>query len=144
MEGQFRKSFFSCEPGVEEQAATFLEGRGSVRVERIVSFGHATPEGEWYEQNEDEWCLVLEGEGRIAFEDGREIALGWGGSCFLPRHLRHRVAGTSSPCVWLCIFGEGLALDGGLCPGNVPVPAGLAAPAGAGPAGLLAEETELC
>ncbi len=143
-----REGFFACPetvqaPGAPELAETFLQGACPVRVERIVSFGHATPEGEWYDQDEDEWCLVLEGWGRIAFGDGREITLGRGRSCLLPRHLRHRVAAASSPCVWLCVFGEGLVLDAGRCPGLVPLPAGLAE-AGAGEPGTMAEQTELC
>ena len=143
------EGFFACPEavraqGAPEQAQTFLEGGGPVRVERIVSFGHATPEGQWYDQDEDEWCLVLEGEGRIAFEDGREITLGRGASCLLPRHLRHRVAATSSPCVWLCVFGQDLALDFAGCPGLVPLPAGLAQAGSAAEPGTLAEGTELC
>ncbi|MBQ1330171.1 MAG: cupin domain-containing protein [Desulfovibrio sp.] len=143
------EGFFACPDAVRasgcpEQVQTLLEGGGPVRVERIVSFGHVTPEGQWYDQNEDEWCLVLEGEGRIAFEDGRDIRLGRGASCFLPRHLRHRVAATSSPCVWLCLFGEGLALNCASCPGLVPLPAGLAEAGAAEDLGTLAEQTELC
>ena len=143
------EGFFACPDAVRasgcpEQVQTLLEGGGPVRVERIVSFGHVTPEGQWYDQNEDEWCLVLEGEGRIAFEDGRDIRLGRGASCFLPRHLRHRVAATSSPCVWLCLFGEGLALNCASCPGLVPLPAGLGEAGAAHDRGTMAEQTELC
>ncbi|MBQ4125200.1 MAG: hypothetical protein II595_04520 [Desulfovibrio sp.] len=75
---------------------------------------------------------------------GRDIRLGRGASCFLPRHLRHRVAATSSPCVWLCLFGEGLALNCASCPGLVPLPAGLAEAGAAEDLGTLAEQTELC
>ena len=143
------EGFFACPqtvqaPGAPELAQTFLGVCGTVRVERIVSFGHATPEGAWYDQDEDEWCLVLEGEARIAFEDGREIRLGRGASCFLARHLRHRVAATSAPCVWLCVFGRDLALEAAGCPGLVPLPAGLGEAGAAHDRGTMAEQTELC
>ena len=97
-------------PGAPEYLASFLSGE-RVRVERIVSWNHATPAGEWYDQDEDEWCVVLEGSARLALDDGREIALERGMSAFLPRHLRHRVQATSAPCVWLAVFGAALSMD---------------------------------
>lgn len=87
---------------------TLLIGAGGVRVERIISHGQSTPEGEWYDQDEDEWVVVLEGNAAIGFPDGSEISLDKGGHCFLPKHARHRVARTSSPCVWLAVFAESL------------------------------------
>ena len=33
-----------------------------VRIERIISTGHASPDGFWYDQNEAEWVIVLKGE----------------------------------------------------------------------------------
>ena len=38
---------------------TLATGAGSIRVERIVSNGQVTPEGEWYDQDLDEWVVVL-------------------------------------------------------------------------------------
>jgi cupin 2 domain-containing protein len=81
-----------------------LRGDSGLRVERIVSHGHTTPEGQWYDQDEDEWAAVLEGEARILYADGEEISLAAGDSVFLPRHTLHRVTYTTSPCIWLTIF----------------------------------------
>ena len=85
-----------------------LSGPAGLLVERIVSHGHVTPEGEWYDQERDEWVVVLEGEARLQYADGSEIHLGRGEHLFLPKHCRHRVAYTSSPCVWLAVHGEEL------------------------------------
>ncbi len=78
-----------------------------VRIERIVSRGHATPEGSWYDQDHDEWVIVLQGEGRVGYEDGRGVRLGPGDSLMLPAHCRHRVVSTSSHpvCIWLALHG---------------------------------------
>ena len=38
----------------QEWMETLLGGRGRFRVERIVSRGHASPEGFWYDQDEHE------------------------------------------------------------------------------------------
>ncbi|MDL2307506.1 cupin domain-containing protein [Desulfovibrio sp. OttesenSCG-928-C06] len=83
-------------------------GQPGLLVERIISQGETTPEGEWYDQERDEWVAVLEGEARLAFEDGSERTLERGDYIFLPRRFRHRVTYTSSPCIWLAIHGNGL------------------------------------
>ena len=85
---------------------TLFRASGNVRVERIVSHGHVTSPGTWYDQDQDEWVTILEGDARIAYPDGREIHLGRGDQLFLPRRVAHRVAYTSSPCVWLAVFGD--------------------------------------
>ncbi len=35
-----------------------LVGGGAVRIERIISRGHSTAEGEWYDQDSAEWVVV--------------------------------------------------------------------------------------
>jgi cupin 2 domain-containing protein len=47
----------------------------SVRIERIVSQGHTSPETGWYDQSEHEWVVVIQGSGVIAFDDGEEVRL---------------------------------------------------------------------
>lgn len=95
-------------PGEPELFQTLALGSGPLRIERIVSNGQVTPEGEWYDQEWDEWVVVLEGEARLGYEDGRETTLGRGESLFLPRRLKHRVTYTSSPCLWLAVHAASL------------------------------------
>lgn len=89
----------------EEQVRTLI-GDGPVRIERIVSTGHASPEGFWYEQEEHEWVLVLQGCGVVEYPDGRTVELRVGDSLQLPAGVRHRVRETSreEPTVWLAVF----------------------------------------
>lgn len=102
-------NLFSPPPsfGPEEELAVLWERPGA-RVERIVSSGHSSPPGFWYDQEEDEWVSVLEGAGEVEFSDGTKTRLGRGDALFLPAHVRHRVSFTSKepPCVWLCVFGK--------------------------------------
>lgn len=79
---------------------------GSVRIERILSLGHSSPESGWYDQAEHEWVMVLEGEGVIGFEDGREIAMTRGDYLMIPAGAKHRVVRTSDEqvTVWLAVF----------------------------------------
>ena len=94
-----------CEGG-PEFFETLLTGSTGTRVERIVSHGQSTPEGEWYDQHEDEWVMVVEGSARIVFACGTERSLARGDHLLLPRRVRHRVTYTSTPCIWLAVFGD--------------------------------------
>ncbi|TDT38593.1 hypothetical protein DES49_2573 [Halospina denitrificans] len=77
-----------------------------VRIERIVSKGHTSPAEGWYDQDEHEWVMVLEGAGRVLFEQGPEIQLEKGDHLSIPAHSRHRVSWTDPErvTVWLAVF----------------------------------------
>ena len=89
-----------------DEVAERLAGNGAVRIERIVSRGHASPEGFWYDQDEAEFVLVLAGAARLTFADGEALALGPGDWVDIAPHRRHRVAWTDPdrPTVWLAVF----------------------------------------
>ncbi len=80
--------------------------RPGIRVERIISWGQASPDGFWYDQPQAEWVLLLEGSARLRFEDQHEPLQLERGSCVLiAAHRKHRVDWTdpSQPTVWLAI-----------------------------------------
>ena len=77
-----------------------------LRIERIVSTGQATPDGEWYDQDSDEWVLLVAGAARLLIDgEDRERELAAGDWLLLPAHCRHRVTWTERdpPTVWLAI-----------------------------------------
>lgn len=78
-----------------------LLATSNFRVERITSSGQTS---DWYDQEEDEFVVLLQGEAGIELEDGREVQLQAGDSLYLPAHYRHRVLQTGQNCVWLCFF----------------------------------------
>ncbi|WP_017300069.1 cupin domain-containing protein [Nodosilinea nodulosa] len=90
-------------PAVEMVTALFETAH--VRVERIVSSGQTTPPGDWYDQNQAEWVVLLQGSARLTYEDGTALAMGAGDYVLIPAHVRHRVDYTSSqpPCIWLAV-----------------------------------------
>jgi len=94
-------------PGGEIQEV-LAEGAG-VSIRRIVSLGHETPEGAWYDQPEREWVAVLAGNAVVEFEDGRRVAMWPGQWLDIPAHARHRVAATAAdrPTVWLAVHFDG-------------------------------------
>ena len=77
-------------------------------IERIISTGQSTPQGEWYDQDQDEWVILLQGEAILAYADGSQIRLTAGDYLLIPNHQKHRVEYTSSqpPCIWLAIHGD--------------------------------------
>ena len=84
-----------------------ITGAEGVRVERIVSRGHASPEGFWYDQDETEWVVVIRGRARLRFEAGNEILdLGPGDHVTIPAHARHRVESTApgQDTIWIAVF----------------------------------------
>ena len=89
---------------IAEEAVERLWGRAGVRVERIVSRGHASADGFWYDQAEDEWVCLLEGRATLAFEDAPPLTLARGDWLLIPARVRHRVLATSDPAVWLALF----------------------------------------
>ena len=93
--------------GAEEEFTALLE-RPGVRIERIVSHGHATPGGQIYEQAWDEWVMVVEGAARLWLEGQGEVAMERGDHLLIPARLRHRVTWTTpdSPTVWLAVHME--------------------------------------
>ena len=74
----------------EEFIETICSG-GRFRIERIVSRGHSSPEGFWYDQAEDEWVVLLSGRARLSFEAGESVELSPGDYLDIPAHCRHRV-----------------------------------------------------
>lgn len=93
----------------EELSRTLIAGR-NLRVERIVSRGHASPDGFWYDQDEQEWVLLLAGAARLEIKGEGEIALSPGDYLLLPAHCRHRVNWTDpeTETIWLALF---IAID---------------------------------
>ena len=75
----------------------------AVKLERILSFGTVTPEGEWYNQLWDEWVMVAMGEAILEYDSGEQIKLACGDHLLIPARQRHRVAYTSTDCVWLAL-----------------------------------------
>lgn len=77
--------------------------RDNIQVERILSKGHVTPEGQWYDQDWDEWVMLLQGEAIIVFEPAQTFHLHTGDYLLIPAHTRHRVEWTPSDIhtIWL-------------------------------------------
>ncbi len=80
--------------------------RPGMRIERIVSTGQVTPADEWYDQDTDEWVLLVSGAACLRIDgEGKDRALAPGDWIHLPARCRHRVTWTQAdpPTVWLAV-----------------------------------------
>lgn len=100
-------NFFANLPdNLKEEWITDLLKTHGVRIERIVSRGHTAPESGWYDQDENEWVLVLQGAAIIEFESGEPTRMGPGDYLNIPARCRHRVTWTDPEqlTLWLAVF----------------------------------------
>ncbi len=90
-----------------EELIEVLASSESVRIERIVSRGHTSPEDFWYDQDQNEFVLLLKGKAELEFSDpDKTIRLGEGDSLVIPTHQRHRVswAKPETETIWLVVY----------------------------------------
>lgn len=78
----------------------------NIKIERIISKGHTTPKGEWYNQDENEFVLVIKGDAELLFENDERIIMKEGDYIIIPAHKKHRVEKTNlrQETIWLVIF----------------------------------------
>ena len=106
MPPEIRNILADFPPALSGEVVDTLAESDSVRIERIVSNGQATPQGEWYDQELDEWVLVLAGSAGLLFEGAlgpqRLVA---GDYALIPAGYRHRVNWTDPAVktVWLAV-----------------------------------------
>lgn len=88
-----------------EECFDALAASSSVRIERIVSRGHRSPPGFWYDQPEHEFVVLMRGTAVLELDGQGERALGPGDWLLIPAHCRHRVVGTvpDEDTVWLTV-----------------------------------------
>jgi len=103
------KNFLNDLPGKqpEEFFEDIIKGK-NFRLERIVSDGHSSPPDFWYDQDQNEFVLLLSGSAQLEFQDNTVVNLTPGDSIDIKAHSKHRVSSTSpsGKTVWLAIFYE--------------------------------------
>jgi cupin 2 domain-containing protein len=77
----------------------------AVRIERIASYGNASPAGFWFDQDMHEWVMLITGAARLQFEGEPPVEMTAGSFINIPAHQRHRVDWTDpdQPTIWLAI-----------------------------------------
>lgn len=77
-----------------------------IKIERIISKGHITPKSQWYNQEQNEWVIILQGEATLSFYDGNDVELKEGDYINIPAKTKHKVSWTkpNEETIWLAIF----------------------------------------
>ncbi len=105
--GELIGNVFSDTPGaLPEELFTALLVTGSFRVGRIVSRGHSSPQGFWYDQEEGEWVILLQGSAGMQMEGAAgPMVLRPGDYLHIRPHVKHRVDWTAmdGDTIWLAI-----------------------------------------
>ena len=98
--------FESIPKNLETEIFEKLVDHDNVRIERIISKGHTSAEDDWYDQEKNEWVMVLQGEAILAFVDGRTVTMNVGDYLEIKAHEKHRVQWTShdTETIWLTVF----------------------------------------
>jgi len=107
MHGSQTKNIFHIADSLPlpEEFSEQLYSAGGVLIERIISHGHRSPKGFWFDQEKDEWVVLLQGDAELLYADGRGARLAKGDWLLIPAHTKHRVERTSvnPPCIWLTV-----------------------------------------
>lgn len=102
----FTKNIFENIPKpTDKEFFEELFSKDGVKIERIVSYGHVTPQFEWYDQRRDEWVILLKGEAVISFLNEDDVRLKAGDHISIPAHKKHRVSWTKpkEETIWLAV-----------------------------------------
>jgi cupin 2 domain-containing protein len=104
--------FAGLTAALPDELLTTLLDAGNFRIERIISHGHASPQGFWYDQERPEWVMVLKGAARLRFED-ETIEMKPGDFVNIPAHKKHRVEWTTpdEPTAWLAVHYGGIEVE---------------------------------
>jgi cupin 2 domain-containing protein len=107
MNDSINNIFNNIPGGLKAELIDVILETKAVRIERIVSKGHASPPGLWYDQEKDEFVILLAGSAGLLFEEKDElIVMKPGDYLNIPAHARHRVEWTdpSKETVWMAVF----------------------------------------
>ena len=97
--------FDAIPENIDTEIFELLAKSNGTRIERIISKGHKSPDSGWYDQEKNEWVLVLRGEAILLFEDGTSVNLKAGDYINIPAHKKHKVEWTDPEIetVWLAV-----------------------------------------
>ena len=90
---------------LDKEVIESLVDSENVRIERIISKGHTSPDTGWYDQDRNEWVIVLKGAAVLSFSDESSVSLKAGDHINIPAHEKHKVTWTApdTETIWLAI-----------------------------------------
>ena len=97
--------FTSIPNNRSEEIFQTLISSAEISIERIISKGHKSEQNFWYDQDLNEWILLIKGAARLEFSD-KTLNLKPGDYVNIIAHEKHRVDWTTpdEETIWLAIF----------------------------------------
>ena len=97
--------FDAIPDNLSDEVFEILAENKNVKIERIISKGHSSPDTGWYDQEQNEWVIVLKGEAIISFEDDTSVTLTAGDYLNINAHQKHKVKWTAPDIetIWLAV-----------------------------------------
>ena len=98
--------FDNIPKNLDKEVFEKLVNSKNVSIERIISKGHQSPESGWYDQEQNEWVMVIAGKAILSFVDGSDIKMKNGDYINIPAHKKHKVKWTDpeAETIWLAVF----------------------------------------
>lgn len=97
--------FINTEGHFSDEIFEEILNHKNFKIERIISSGQTSPDGFWYDQDQNEWVILMQGEAVISFKNESKKRLIAGDYILIPAHKKHRVEYTSTEkkTIWLAI-----------------------------------------
>jgi cupin 2 domain-containing protein len=102
---QVNNIFKNIPTNLADESFEDIISKDGLKIEKIISYGHITEEFQWYDQDHDEWVILLKGEATLSFENENAIELSLGEYINIPAHKKHRVSWTlpNKETIWLAV-----------------------------------------
>ncbi|OIO80120.1 cupin [Candidatus Pacearchaeota archaeon CG1_02_32_132] len=97
--------FSEIPKSIPKEVFNSIIDKNGIKIERIISKGHTTEKDKWYNQEKNEWLIILKGNAELEFEDNKKVSLKEGDYVNIPAHTKHRVTKTSKKeeTIWLIV-----------------------------------------
>jgi cupin 2 domain-containing protein len=99
--------FSDIPENIPEEIFETIISEKKISIERIISKGQRSAEGFWYDQEKNEWVILIKGAAKMRFENQDKLFhLKAGDHIHIPAHCRHRVEWTDPDCtsIWIAVF----------------------------------------
>lgn len=105
MQKQLNNIYKQIQSNIPDELFEIISENENIKIERIISDGHSTPEDYWYDQEKDEFVILLKGNAELLFENKEKVILDEGDYLIIPKHKKHKVLSTSKTekTIWLAV-----------------------------------------
>jgi len=90
---------------LRDEIIQVIAENSNIKIEKIISHGQSSPQNFWYDQEQNEFVLLLKGSAELLFENDEQVKMNEGDYIIIPSHKKHRIEKTSETekTIWLAI-----------------------------------------